>query len=514
LDDRLRVDEDAVTTLYMDDGYLFFSVNPVESKVENDSVDLELQIYEGKQATLNNIVIKGNTKTNEHVARRELYTKPGELFSKTDIIRSVRQLANLGHFNPETINPIPIPNPSDGTVDIEYSLEERANDQLELSGGWGGYYGFIGTVRVRFSNFAIGRFFDLSSWKPVPSGDGQTLQLGVQTSGKLYQGYNISFVEPWFGGKKPNSLSVSFYYSNRRPSSYNSNDTLNAYFRTTGATVGLGKRLKWPDDYFSFYSELSYQLYNLHNYNVGILYNGKYNLISLKFVLSRSSQDQMIYPRKGSSMSLGLQVTPPYSALFGSSYSDLTTNEKFKFVEFYKWSFSGNWYNSLIQNLIFAMHSEFGYLGAYNKILGPPPFEKYYVGGDGMSGYDLYGTDIVAVRGYPEGSLTPQKASIINGRLVNYDNGNLYVRYWAELRYPLSLKPSATLYGLLFIEGANAWAQWDSFNPFVIKRAAGVGVRAFLPMFGMLGVDWGYGFDKINGKVAGGDWSFVLGQQF
>jgi outer membrane protein insertion porin family len=514
LDDRLRVDEDAVTTLYMDDGYLFFSVNPVESRVENDSVDLELQIYEGKQATLNNIFIKGNTKTNEHVARRELYTRPGELFSKTDIIRSVRQLANLGHFNPETINPTPIPNQSDGTVDIDYSLEERANDQLELSGGWGGYYGFMGTVKVKFSNFAIGRFFDLSSWKPVPSGDGQTLQLGVQSSGKQYQGYNITFVEPWFGGKKPNSLSLSLFHTRRHYIYSNSLDSLNSYWRTTGASVGLGKRLKWPDDYFSLYNEVAYQQYHLHNWPQGLIRTGRNNLLSYKITLSRSSQDQMIYPRKGSSLSLSLQLTPPYSLFNDKDYSTLSNEEKYKYVEFYKWTFSGDWFTSLIQNLVLALHTQFGFLGAYNKTLGPPPFEKFYVGGDGMSGYDMYGTDVIAVRGYDEGVLTPMKRELVNGSYQSIEDGNIYTRYWAELRYPVSLKPAATIYGLLFIEGANCWSSWDTFNPFSNKRAAGVGVRAFLPMFGMLGVDWGYGFDKIGGKVAGGKWSFVLGQQF
>jgi outer membrane protein insertion porin family len=512
LDERLRTDEDAVTTVYMDDGYLFFSINPVESKIDNDSVDLELRIYEGKQATLNNITIKGNTKTNEHVARRELYTRPGELFSKTDIIRSVRQLATLGHFNPETINPTPIPNQADGTVDIDYLLEERANDQLELSGGWGGYYKFIGTVRVKFSNFSMRRFFKLSAWKPVPSGDGQTLQLGVQTSGPIYQGYNITFVEPWFGGKKPNSFSVSFYHTRRRLTDYNSLDTLNAFFRTTGGSIGLGKRLKWPDDYFSLYSEVSYQLYHLNNYRIGLISTGKYNMLSLKLALSRSSQDQMIYPRKGSSITLSLQLTPPYSLFSDKNYNEISYSERFKYIEFHKWLFNGNWYTSLIQNLVLALHTEFGYLGAYNKTIGPPPFEKFEVGGDGLSGYDFYGTDVVALRGYESGNNSPTPKIIINGGL--YSNGNIYTRYYSELRYPFSLNPSATIYGLLFMEGGNAWQAWNEFNPFSIKRSAGLGIRAFLPMFGLLGVDWGYGFDKVNGEISGGQWHFVLGQQF
>jgi outer membrane protein insertion porin family len=516
LNKRIREDEDAVSSIYLDDGYLFFSINPVELKVDNDSIDLELRIYEGKQATLNNINIKGNTKTNEHVVRRELYTRPGELFSKSDIIRSVRELATLGHFNPETINPTPIPNQSDGTVDIDYNLEERANDQLELSGGWGGYYGFMGTVRIRFSNFSARRILDLSSWRPVPSGDGQTLQVGFQSSGRQYQSYNISFIEPWFGRKKPNSFSVSLNYSKSRPYSYYSTDTTNSYFKTYGAAVGLGKRLKVPDDYFSLYSEISYQQYNLHNYGIFLVDNGRFNIFSVRLVLSRSSQDQMIYPRKGSSFSLGVRVTPPYSLLNGKDYSDMTYAEKFKLVEFHKWNFNASWFTSLIQNLVLAVHTEFGYVGALNSKIGPPPFEKFDVGGDGLSGYSLTGTDVVALRGYENQSLTPRKSEMVDGVYKTYDNGNIYTRYYTELRYPFSLNPSATIYGLLFLEGGNCWQEWAEFNPFFVKRSVGVGVRAFLPMFGLLGVDYGWGFDPAYGKTekSGGQWHFVLGQQF
>jgi len=528
LQDRLINDEDAITSVYMDNGYLFFNVTPVEARIENDSVDLELRIYEGKQATLNEVTISGNTKTNEHVVRRELYTRPGELFSRSDIIRSVRELATLGHFNPETISPNPLPNPADGTVDIDYSLEERANDQLELSGGWGGYYGFMGTIGIRFSNFSIRRFFDAKAWRPVPSGDGQTLQLRAQASGPSYHGYNISFIEPWFGGKKPNSFSVSFYYSKQRPYvQYNSFDELDPSFRTFGASVGLGKRLKWPDDYFSLYSELSYQQYRLHNYNLGLLYNGNYNLFSLKLVLARSSQDQMIYPRKGSAFSLGVRLTPPYSVFDNTDYSEAPYEDRYKNIEFHKWTFSSAWYTSLIEKLVLALRADFGYLGAYNKTIGPPPFEKFEVGGSGLSGYNLYGTDVIALRGYEDGSITPEHTERVlypteeegdpEYRNVSVSDGNIYTRYYAELRYPFSLNPSATIYGLVFVEGGNAWGKWEEFNPFAVKRAAGLGVRAFLPMFGMLGIDWGYGFDPSRSKPyerSKGQWHFVLGQQF
>jgi len=507
LNERLSSDEDAITSLYMDNGYLFFNVTPVEANIENDSVDLEMRIYEGKQATLNEVIISGNTKTNEHVVRRELYTRPGELFSRSDIIRSVRELATLGHFNPETINPVPLPNPTDGTVDIEYGLEERANDQLELSGGWGGSYGFIGTIGIRFSNFAMKRVFHKKAWRPVPSGDGQTLQVKAQASGKSYQGYNITFIEPWFGGKKPNSLSASLFYTKRRYSTrgYNRFDANDPYFRTIGGLVGLGRRLKWPDDYFSLYNELSFQQYYLNNYNIGPLSNGRFNLLTFNTVFSRSSQDQMIYPRRGSSISLGLRITPPYSLFSDKDFSSMDAQSKFKNIEFHKWSFKGDWYTSLMGNLVLAIRAEFGYLGFYNKTIGPPPFEKFEVGGDGLSGYDLTGTDVVALRGYDNGSLSAQGGS------------NIYSRYYAELRYPFSLNPSATIYGLVYLEGGNAWTTWDQFNPLAIKRSAGVGVRAFLPMFGLLGVDWGYGFDPNNTnttEVSGHQWHFVLGQQF
>ncbi|MBN1599462.1 MAG: outer membrane protein assembly factor BamA [Bacteroidales bacterium] len=522
LNERLSLDEDAITSVYMDNGYLFFHINPVEAVVENDSVDLELRIYEGKQATLNQILIRGNTKTNEHVVRRELYTRPGELFSRTDIIRSVREIATLGHFDPETISPNPLPNPSDGTVDIEYQLEERPNDQLELSGGWGGYYGFLGTIGIRFSNFSARRIFEKGAWRPVPSGDGQTLQVRAQASGRQYQGYNISFIEPWFGGKKPNSFSVSLYYSKRLPYAsryYNSFDeeTRNSSFRTYGASIGLGKRLKWPDDYFSLYSELSYQQYLLTNYRLGVLTDGRYNLLSLKLVLSRSSQDQMIYPRRGSSFSIGVRVTPPYSLFEDKNYSEMEYSDIYRNIEFHKWTYSGKWFTSLMGNLVLAINTEFGYLGAYNKTIGTPPFEKFELGGDGLSGYDLYGTDVVALRGYENGSLTPIGTIEVDDdgelKTVTINDGNMYIRYYTELRYPLSLNPSATIYGLIFAEAGNAWAEWDNFNPFAVKRSAGIGLRAFLPMFGLLGVDVGYGFDKVRGTVSGFQWHFVLGQQ-
>ena len=535
LDERLNVDEDAVSTLYMDNGYLFFNVSPVEVKVENDSIDLELRIYEGKQATINQVMITGNTKTNEHVVRRELYTRPGELFSKTDIIRSVREIATLGHFNPETISPTPIPDPVNGTVDLEYRLEERSNDQLELSGGWGGYYGLVGSIGLRFANFSASRFLDLSAWKPVPSGDGQTLSLRAQTN-QNYHSFNISFMEPWFGGKKPNSFTLSANYTimkNNKNYNYGNRYEINddgdttdiisyngGSFRVLGGAVGFGKRLKFPDDYFSLYTELSFQQYRLDRYyaNYG-LDDGAYNLLSLKLLLSRSSQDQPIYPRRGSNISLGVQFTPPYSYFDQLDYGSMDYSEKFNKIEFHKWTFDAAWYTELVDKLVLAVRAQFGYLGFYTREIGPPPFEKLDVGGSGLSGYMMFGTDVIPMRGYEDGSLTPRNPQ------TNADDGNIYNRYYTELRYPVSLNPNATVYLLGFLEAGNCWSQWADFNPYSSKRSAGVGVRAFLPMFGLLGIDWGWGFDEFesyqNGYpggrsdgISGPQWHFIIGQQF
>ncbi len=520
INDRLSVDEDAVSNLYLDNGYLFFSVTPYEVRIDNDSVDLELRVREGEPANINKIIIKGNTKTNEHVIRRELYTRPGELFSKTDLIRSYREIANLGHFNPENIGLNPLPNPADGTVDIEYNLEERANDQLELSGGWGGGYGFVGSIGVRFTNMALDRALNFDEWRPVPTGNGQTLSLRAQ-SNLYYHGFNISFIEPWLGGRKPNSLSVSFNYTIQKTQGSSVNQVAAGSFKTLGGSVGFGKRLKWPDDFFSVYTEFAYNLYRLKNYPYFALGDGDYNMLTIKGVLSRSSQDQMIYPRQGSSFSLGLEMTPPYSAFNGIDYandSSISSYEKYRNVEFHKWTFNAAWYTSIVGNLVLALKAEFGALGFYNEDLGYPIFEKFDMGGSGLSGYNLYGTDVVPLRGYEDNSLTPRKYDENSQQFI--DNGNVYSRFYAELRYPITLNPSATLYGHIFMEGGNIWQQWDEVNPFSVKRAAGIGIRAFLPMFGLLGFDWAFGFDPIfdsnNGNVLyepSGQFHFIIGQQ-
>jgi outer membrane protein insertion porin family len=558
INERLFSDEDAITSLYMDEGFLFFSIDPVEVNIDGDSIDLEMRISEGDPATINKILIKGNTKTNEHVIRRELRTVPGELFSKTDIMRSVRELAAMGHFNPENIVPNPLPNLADGTVDIEYSLEERSNDQLEVSGGWGGY-GFVGTIGLRFSNFSARKILDLKAWRPVPTGDGQTLSVRAQSNGRYYQAYNLSFVEPWFGGKKPNSFSTSFYYTITKPYRGFGDAKSSSSFKVLGTSVGLGRRLSWPDDYFVLYNELEYQRYNLQDYHANfIISDGYSNVFNIGTTLSRSSQDQMIYPRRGSAFSLGLKITPPYSLFRPDKFWELSNAEKqavyddmanqypglteeqlleytsseiadqensvkYEFIEYHKWTFNSAWYTTLIGNFVMAAKAEFGYLGFFDPDIGPSPFEKFDVGGSGMMGYNLYGTDIIALRGYRDGSLTPQSVVVRNGQNVLIDDGNVYVKYTLELRFPFTLNPSATIFGLVFLEGGNAWSKIQDFNPFGIKRSAGVGIRAFLPMFGMLGVDYGYGFDLPNSQIDsddirkgyhGGEFHFVMGQQF
>ncbi len=550
LDQRLSSDPDAVGNLYLDNGYLFYHCIPAETKISNDTINLEMRIFEGKQAKIRRVIINGNTKTKEHVARRELYTLPGELFSKDLIIRSVRELAQLGHFDPEKINPIPIPNPADGTVDIEYSLEEKPNDQVEISGGWGANM-VVGTIGLSFNNFAIGDAFKKGAWRPVPSGDGQKLSLRAQTNGKYYQSYSVSFTEPWLGGKKPNSLSVSFSYSLVSAPSYDSYDSnsynpystynpygstygydnygsqyqdysffdFSRYMKITGISVGFGSRLKWPDDYFVGYLGLSFQRYNLKDWQY-IIRNGKINNINLSMVLSRkSSGPSPLYPTSGSDFTLSLAVTPPYSLFDGKDdYSfkfiedEVDTvqtaryeeyqQDLYKFIEYHKWKFSGDWYLNVFDKFVLRSKIEFGYLGYFTKEKRSP-IEGFDVGGDGMT-YSYYGKDIIPLRGYENGALSPEAG------------GNMYNKYVVEFRYPFTQSPSATIFGMIFIEGGKAWTDFEDYNPFSVNRSAGVGVRIFLPMLGLMGLDWGYGFDAPYGsnEPNKGKLSFTLGQSF
>ncbi|MEA2041794.1 MAG: outer membrane protein assembly factor BamA [Bacteroidota bacterium] len=502
LTNRLNVDEDAVGNLYMDNGYLFFHINPVITAIDNDSVDLELQLYEGPKARISRVVIKGNDRTNDHVIRREIRTLPGSLFSKRDIIRSVRELAQLGHFDPEQIVPNPIPHPETGTVDIEYNLVERGNDRVEISGGWGQNM-LVGSVGLSFNNFSVHNLFDKESWAPLPTGDGQQFSIRMQTNGKRYQYYSVSFVEPWLGGKKPNSLSVSLYH-NLQSNGYAVGSSLRRDANISGISVGFGRRLQVPDDYFTLSHKLGFQRYDLNEWTYfQTISNGVYNSVTLNTTFSRNSVDNPLYSRRGSSFSLSLELTPPYSLMTGKDYSDIPTETKFEWIEYHKWVFKGDWYSQMAGDLVLHTKTEFGMLGFYNQDIGYSPLGGFSLGGDGM-GYYSYGTDIIGLRGYENGKLTPS-----NG-------GNIYAKYALELRYPVVLSESATIYGMVFGEAGNSWYKFDNFNPFNIYRSAGVGARIFLPMLGMLGFDWGYGFDSPPGtsEPSGGQFHFTMGQQF
>lgn len=492
-----------ISSLYMDDGYLFFNVEPVEVRAENDSIDLEIRMFEGDQATIRKVSVTGNTKTNDHVAVRELYTKPGQLFSRSDVIRTTRELAALGYFNAETLNPEIKPNPADGTVDIEYHVEETSSDQIELSAGWG-YNKLILTLGLTLNNFSVKNMFKKGAWTPLPGGDGQKLSLRVQTYGTSYLYYGASFTEPWLGGKKPNAFTASIYhslYTNEYPKS----SPNFASFKTTGISFGLGRRLTWPDDYFTIYHGINLMRYKLNNYatifNFGTG-NGNFNVISYNVSIGRNSVSQPIYPRYGSELVMSLELTPPYSSINSVDYEQEypgTANKAkredamYKWVEFHKWKFKLAWYTELYDKLVLMTRVRFGYLGCYNKDIGITPFQRFYLGGDGLSNYNFDGREIIGMRGYGNQTLTPYFYADENL------GGNIFTKYTMEVRYPLSLNPTATIYALAFVEAGNDWLGVQNFNPFDVYRSAGLGVRIYLPMFGMLGIDWGYGFDDVYG---------------
>ena len=514
LDSRLFMNQNGrdVTSLYMDDGYLFFQITPVEINVENDSIDLEMRIYEGKQAVINKVTVSGNTKTNDRVIMREIRTKPGQLFSRTAIIRTQRELAQLGYFDQEKLGVNPKPNPADGTVDIEYVVEEKPSDQLELSGGYGNGQ-LVGTLGLSFNNFSARNIFKKNAWRPLPSGDGQRLSLRFQTNGKPYQSYNASFTEPWLGGKKPNSLSVSAFHSDFVPGGYSKEDPRYSAAKITGGTIGLGKRLKKPDDFFTLYHELSYQYFDLTNYGTSFVFStGNANILSFGETIGRNSIDAPIFPRRGSQMSLSVQFTPPYSLFNGIDYKTASQSEKYKFIEFHKWKFQSSWFTEVARNLVLNAKIQYGFLGLYNRDIGIAPLERFYLGGDGLTGgYQFDGRELIGLRGYANNSLTPFNGNAQVG-------GTIFDKYTLELRYPVSLNPSATIYLLTFAEGGNSWLKFNEFDPFGVKRSAGFGIRIFLPMFGLLGLDWGYGFDKLkndpNNTNSGSQIHFSIGQQF
>ncbi len=497
LDERLFMSQDGrdVTSLYMDRGYLFFQLIPVEKNVEKNHINYQMRIIEGKEARVKRIIIKGNTKTNDHVIRREIRTKPGDLFNRNDIIRTQRELSQLGYFNDQAFQINPIPNPQDGTVDIEYVVEEKSSDQIELSGGYGGTGvngrgSIIGTLGLTFNNFSTRNIFKANSWTPLPGGDGQKLSIRAQTSGRYYQGYNFSFTEPWLGGKKPNSLSFWLNHTAQGNGYLRSNENY-AGLSITGIGLGFGRRKKWPDDWFQAYYEMSYQYYDVvDDSRFGIFTNGYANDIAFKYVLQRNSVSAPIYPQNGSNIKFTAKATVPYSSFDGvDDYTPLTNQERYKYLEYYKLKLTGEWYFPLTpdKKLVLMPRFGFGILGAYSKSKGVTPFERFTLGGSGLTGVNqIGGREVIALRGYEDNSL-------------NSSSGDaLIAKYTLELRYPISLNPSATFYGLIFAEAGNTFPTFEDFNPFNVKRAVGVGIRVFLPMFGMLGLDYGFGFDKLD----------------
>ena len=543
LNKRLSVDEDAVGNAYWNNGYLFYNLQPTEVNIVGDSIDLEMRITEGQQARINRVKINGNDRLYENVVRRELRTKPGDLFSKEALQRSARELASMGHFDPEAINPVPEPNYEDGTVDINYNLKQKSNDQVELSLGWG-QTGVIGRVGLKLNNFSMANLFRRNREHRgiMPIGDGETLSLGAQTNGTYYQSYNAQYSTNWLGGKRPIQFSVGMSYSKQTDVSsnyynsgymnnynnyrygygnYNYNSYENyydpdKYVKLLSVYAGWGKRLSWPDDYFTLSLQLQYQRYMLRNWRYFIMSNGSANNLNLNIALNRTSTDNQLFPRRGSDFSVSLTITPPWSKWDHKDYAHLATDrnsptysqeqqEKYRWVEYHKWKFKARTFTALTSGqkcFVLMTRVEFGLLGSYNKNK-KSPFETYYMGGDGMSGYSTgYAEETIGLRGYENGSLTPYGAE-----------GYAYSRMSLELRYPFLLG-NTTIYGLGFVEAGNAWTETSKFNPFDMKRSAGLGVRIFLPMVGMMGIDWAYGFDKVFGTKGGSQFHFILGQEF
>ena len=543
LNKRLSQDEDAVGNAYWNNGYLFYNLQPTEVNIVGDSIDLEMRITEGQQARINRVKINGNDRLYENVVRRELRTKPGDLFSKEALQRSARELASMGHFDPEAINPVPEPNYEDGTVDINYNLKQKSNDQVELSLGWG-QTGVIGRVGLKLNNFSMANLFRRNREHRgiMPIGDGETLSLGAQTNGTYYQSYNAQYSTNWLGGKRPIQFNVGMSYSKQTDVSsnyynsgymnnynnyrygygnYNYNSYENyydpdKYVKLLSVYAGWGKRLSWPDDYFTLSLQLQYQRYMLRNWRYFIMSNGSANNLNLNIALNRTSTDNQLFPRRGSDFSVSLTITPPWSKWDHKDYAHLATDrnsptysqeqqEKYRWVEYHKWKFKARTFTALTSGqkcFVLMTRVEFGLLGSYNKNK-KSPFETYYMGGDGMSGYSTgYAEETIGLRGYENGSLTPYGAE-----------GYAYSRMSLELRYPFLLG-NTTIYGLGFVEAGNAWTETSKFNPFDMKRSAGLGVRIFLPMVGMMGIDWAYGFDKVFGTKGGSQFHFILGQEF
>jgi outer membrane protein insertion porin family len=524
LDRRLHGDGSGrdISGMYLDDGYLFFNVDPVEVAVSNDSVDLEIRMFEGPQATISGISVEGNTKTSDFVILREVRTLPGQKFSRTDLIRSQREILNLGYFNQETMQVLPMPDPVKGTVDIKYVVEEKPSDQLQVQGGYGGRIrdqagntiggGLVATLQLGFNNFSTRRFFDKKAWTPIPSGDGQKLNIAVQLNGVGWQNYSISFLEPWLGGKKPNSLGASVFYT------VNQTPTTGFKMQTVGGGLDYSMRMKWPDDFFRAFASLNYKYYDIKNgssafssFGFGDAY---INNFSARLAIDRTSIDAPIYPRSGSTFNFSVEGTPPYS-LFRKDvdYTTLEQAEKFKFLEYHKWRFSSTWYYQIAKNLVIKPKIQYGFLGTYNPDYGISPFERFYLGGSGLGTFNFYGWEYVGLRGYPDNQIGPRAEG--GSPTSQTLGGNIYNKYTMELRYPITLNQSAPIWVVGFAEAGNAWLGFDKFNPFDLKRSAGVGIRVMLPMVGLLGVDWGYGFDPVAPGLSrnGSQFTFLIGQE-
>lgn len=495
-----------ISSLYMDNGYLFFSVNPVEVGIEGDSIDVEMRIYEGAQATIDQVYITGNDKTNDHVILREIRTLPGQKFSRAELIRTQQELSQLGYFDPEQVNPIPKPNPVKETVDIEWSLVERPSDQIEMSGGWGGAFGFIGTLGLTFNNFSMREALALSSFPPA--GDGQRLSLRLQANGRRFQSYSLGFTEPWLGGKRPNSFGINLSHSVQR-SVDPFTDRVFGALKVTGVTLSLGRRLTWPDDFFTLSNSIGYLQYSLQNFGNSLGFStGNANSVTFNTTIARNSVSNPMYPRGGSSVSLNVAMTPPHSLWRDIDYENASNEELFKWLEYHKWNLDTKYYLQLADKLVLATRAHFGFIGTYNNDVDPGPFERFTLGGDGLTGQNfLLGTDVIGLRGYTNNSITPVENGIRGGLF--------FTKFVTEIRYPLSLNPSATIYALAFVEGGNNWNDFGQYNPYDMKRSAGFGARIFMPAFGLLGLDWGYGFDSEPGQTgpAGPQFHFSIGQQ-
>ncbi len=509
-----------VSSLYMDNGYLFFQITPVETFVHNDTIDMEMHIYEGSQARVNNVTVNGNDKTNDKIIMRQIRTMPGDLFRKSDVIRTQRELSQLGYFDPEKMNVVPTPNPENGTVDINYTVAEKSSDQVELSGGWGGGLGFVGTAGISLKNFSLRNVFTKDAWKPIPTGDGQEISLRFQSNGLPYQSLNLTFVQPWVGGHKPNSLSFSIYTtteSNGIPAGDPTRESINI----KGASIGFGVPLKFPDDYFSLQMSLNYQYYTVNNYGTAFIFSSGYaTSISPKIVLQRnSSGNNPIFPTYGSDIKLSGEWTPPWTAIrhalsgYSPDYEDMLPEQKYKLLEFQKYKFTASWFTQITNikgtndkeghNLVLNARVGFGLLGDYNSDLGYCPFNRFYMGGSGLTGYSLVdGREIIALRGYDDGSVSPATGAVAAAK------------YTMELRYPISLNPQATVFILAFADAGNSWGSISALNPFNVYRAVGPGVRIFLPMFGLLGFDYGWRLDNVptDPGMQKGQFIFTIGQ--